>query len=262
MQLCEETQKLEDEIQAATRDFQIEENIPGAQMKFASVENSKNNSQFFSASCSFQVSSQIFYALQVLITFEEEKVVQNVIAKGIHYVKREAVNLEVTVQAQQVSLNIGVRFQVHIDVSKMKISVTEIPDALPEDQMDKLELSFCKSGLGGGEVECMHYDKESHSAVISFVEEIADRILKKKDYPLMNKCHRVTVALFIEKHLKKYSFSGVSQRMVLLTGLEAIQMDEEMVEDLVSIHFQWEKNGGEGNVKYSLAQPYIAYFKE
>lgn len=47
-----------------------------------------------------------------------------------------------------------------------------------------------------------------------------------------------------------------------MEGLD--MMDEETVEDLVSIHFQREKNGG-GEVdvvKCSLGQPYIAYFEE
>lgn len=61
--------------------------------------------------------------------------------------------------------------QVHIEVSKIKVNVTEIPDELPESQMrDKLELSFCKSRNGGGEVECVEYDKQTRSAVITFVE--------------------------------------------------------------------------------------------
>lgn len=60
--------------------------------------------------------------------------------------------------------------QVHIEVSKIKVNVTEIPDELPESQMrDKLELSFCKSRNGGGEVECVEYDKQTRSAVITFV---------------------------------------------------------------------------------------------
>lgn len=61
--------------------------------------------------------------------------------------------------------------QVCVEVSKVKINVTEIPDELPDNQMrDKLELSFCKSRHGGGEVECVAYDKRSGSAVITFVE--------------------------------------------------------------------------------------------
>lgn len=61
--------------------------------------------------------------------------------------------------------------QVHVDVSKMKINVTGIPDELPEEQTrDKLELSFYKSANGGGEVEGVDYDKKSGSAVITFLE--------------------------------------------------------------------------------------------
>ena len=61
--------------------------------------------------------------------------------------------------------------QVHVEVSKVKINVAEIPDELPENQMrDKLELSFCKSRNGGGEVECVEYDKQARSAVVTFVE--------------------------------------------------------------------------------------------
>lgn len=61
--------------------------------------------------------------------------------------------------------------QVHVEVSKMKINVTEIPDELPESQMrDKLELSFSKSRYGGGEVESVEYDRQVRSAVVTFVE--------------------------------------------------------------------------------------------
>lgn len=60
-------------------------------------------------------------------------------------------------------------------------------------------------------------------------------------------------------------FSGISERTVLLTGLEELQMtDIELLEDLVNIHFQREINGG-GEVevvKCSLGQPCIAYFEE
>lgn len=60
--------------------------------------------------------------------------------------------------------------QVHVDISKMKINVTGIPDELSEEQTrDKLELSFYKSKNGGGEVESVDYDRKSRSAVITFV---------------------------------------------------------------------------------------------
>ncbi|XP_021567686.1 N-myc-interactor isoform X1 [Carlito syrichta] len=299
IQLKEEIQKLEAELQEATTGFQIKEDIPETKMKFISVETPENDSQLSNISCSFQVSSKVPYELQkgqALITFEKEEVAQNVIRVGKHRVQIEDVNVELL--AKPVPLNSGVRFQVqwrlkfcgvllimgsfairiseyetifqvHVEVSKVKINVTEIPDELPEDQMrDKLELSFCKSRNGGGEVEHVAYNKQSRSAVITFVEPgVADKILKKKEYPLYidQSCHRVTVSPYTEMHLKKYQvFSGISNRTVLLTGMEDIQEDEEMVEDLISIHFQRAKNGG-GEVdvvKCSLGQPHTAYFEE
>ncbi|XP_072875780.1 N-myc-interactor [Chlorocebus sabaeus] len=270
IQLKKEIQKLETELQEATREFQIKEDIPETKMKFLAVETPENDSQLSNISCSFQVSSKVPYELQkgqALITFEKEEVAQNVVSMSKHQVRIKDINLEVT--AKPVPLNSGVRFQVYVEVSKMKINVTEIPDTLPEDQMrDKLELSFCKSRNGGGEVDHADYDRQSGSAVITFVETgVADKILKKKDYPLYinQTCHRVTVSPYTEIHLRKYqTFSGTSKRTVLLTGMEGIQMDEEIVEDLINIHFQRAKNGG-GEVdvvKCSLDQPHIAYFEE
>ncbi|XP_045415147.1 N-myc-interactor [Lemur catta] len=269
-QLKEEIQKLEAEIQEATREFQVKEDIPETKIKFVSVETPEDDSQFSNVSCSFQVSTKVPYELQngqALITFEKEEVAQNVIRMRKHHVQIDDINVEVI--AKPVPLNSGVRFQVHVEVSKMKVNVTGIPDELPEDQMrDKLELNFCKSRNGGGEVEGVDYDKRSGSAVITFVDiGVADRILQKREFPLYinDSCHKVTVSPYVEKHLKKYQvFSGLSKKTVLLTGMEDIQLDEEVVEDLVGIHFQREKNGG-GEVdlvKCSLGWSHIVYFEE
>ncbi|XP_007933147.1 N-myc-interactor [Orycteropus afer afer] len=262
--------KLEAELKVTTRDLQIKDDIPGTKMKFTPMENPENDSQFLNISYSFQVNLQIPYELQkgqALITFEKEEVAQNVIRMGEHHVQIE--DRDVKIMAQPVALDSGIRFQVHVQVSKVKIQVTGIPDGLPEDQMrDKLELSFSKSRNGGGEVECVEYDSTSRSAIITFVElGVADKILKKKDYPLYinQNCHTVTVSPYIKTNLEKFQvFSGISTRTVLLTGIEDIQVDEETVEDLVNIHFQRGKNGG-GEVdvvKCSVSQPQIAYFEE
>ncbi|XP_052038428.1 N-myc-interactor [Apodemus sylvaticus] len=269
-ELEEEIKKLESELQSDARKFQIKENVPERKLKFTSVESPEDGGHFSNSSCSFQMSSQILYELQkgqALITFEREEVAQNVIAIGEHVVQMEGTSVKVS--AHPVPLNIGIRFQVHVDISKMKINVMGIPDELSEEQTrDKLELSFCKSRNGGGEVESVDYDRKSGSAVITFVEAgVADKILKKKTYPLyMNqKCYNVAVSPFIEQHLEKYQvFSAVSKKTVLLTGLEGIAIDEETGEDLLSIHFQRKNNGG-GEVevvKCSLDQPFTAYFEE
>lgn len=270
-QLTEEIRKLELELQESTRSFQIKEDIPETKVKFTSVETPESDSQFSNISCSFQVSSQVPYELQkgqALITFEKEEVAENVIRMGRHWIKIGDQELEVT--TNPVPLSSGVIFQLHVDISKMKVDVTEIPDEWPESLMrDKLELSFCKSRNGGGEVESVEYNKRSRSAVVTFVEiGVVDRILKKKDFPLYinEKCYRVMVSPHVETYLKKFqAFSGVSRRTVLLMGLDRAQIqDEELVEDLVSVHFQRKKNGG-GEVdvvKCSLCQPYVAYFEE
>ncbi|XP_011357742.1 N-myc-interactor [Pteropus vampyrus] len=269
IRLSQEIENLEAELQE-TISSQIKEDIPETKMKFTSLESPENDSQFLNVSCSFQVMSPVPYELQkgeALITFEKEEVAQNVIRIQNHHVQINDVDLEVV--AKPVPLKSGVSFQFHAEVSKIKINVTEIPDELPESQMrDKLELSFCKSRNGGGEVECVEYDKQARSAVITFVETgVVDNILKMKDYPLYinQNCHRVVVSPYIETHVKKFQiFSGISKRTVLLTGMEGLQMmDEEFIEDLVNIHFQREKNGG-GEVdvvKCSLGQPHIAYFQ-
>ncbi|XP_004674938.1 PREDICTED: N-myc-interactor [Condylura cristata] len=270
IQLREQVRKLEAELQDTTRNSKIKEDIPKMKLKFITTEDPENDSQFFNVSSSFKVDSKIPYELQkgqVLITFEKEEVAQNVIRLGEHHIRID--DVDVKVMANPVPLNTGVRFQVNVEVSKMKINVAEIPDVLPENQMrDKLELSFSKSQHGGGEVACVKYDKQSRSAVITFVEiGVADKILEKKDYPLYinQNCHRVTVSSYTETHVKKFQvFSGISKRTVLLTGMEKLPCtDEEHIEDLVTIHFQREKNGG-GEidvVKCSLGQPCIAYFE-
>nr|XP_060482522.1 N-myc-interactor isoform X5 [Panthera onca] len=152
-QLKEEIQRLEAELQESTINSQIKEDIPETEMKFTSLENPENDSQFLNVSCSFQVSSQVLYELQkgqALITFEKE--------------------------------------------------------------------------------------------------EVADKILKKKEYPLCinQNYYRVIVSPYIETDLKNFqAFSGISRRTVLLTGMEDLQMmDEEILEDLVNIYFQRETNGG------------------
>lgn len=269
-ELDQEIKKLEAELQSNAREFQIKENVPERKLKFTSVERPEDGGHFSNSSCSFQVSSEILYELQkgqALITFEKEEVAQNVISMGTHIVQMEGTSVKVC--AHPVPLGTGVRFQVHVDISKVKINVMGIPDELSEEQTrDKLELSFYKSRNGGGEVESIDYDRKSRSAVITFVETgVADKILKKKTYPLYlnQKCYNVTVSPFIERRLEKYQvFSGVSKKTVLLTGLEGIRVDKETAEDLLNIHFQRRNNGG-GEVEVvgcSLDQPFIACFEE
>ncbi|NXK75708.1 NMI protein, partial [Amazona guildingii] len=69
------------------------------------------------------------------------------------------------------TLEMGIKFKLHVTISGKKISVSEVPELLiPGDWMrDKLELNFYKSERGGGEVENVNYDKQSRTAVITFL---------------------------------------------------------------------------------------------
>ncbi|XP_068936725.1 N-myc-interactor [Petaurus breviceps papuanus] len=265
-----EIKKLETELQQPSSSYLIKRNIPKKKMKFRSVESPQDVSQYSNISCSFQVTTQLEYELpqgQALITFEDEQVAQNVIKKGKHVVKLE--NGKVKLTARAVPLKTGVSLQVHTKISKKKINVAEIPDVLSEEQMrDKLALTFSKSHYGGGEVEHVEYDKNSRTAVITFLENgVADNILKHKEYPLFmstNDYQVVHVSPHMEKHIEKLQvFSGISKRTVLLMGLKNIQGDEESIEDEIHIHFQKQSNGG-GDVTIvtcALKQPQIAYFE-
>ncbi|NXX47973.1 NMI protein, partial [Tricholaema leucomelas] len=82
-------------------------------------------------------------------------------------------NKTTNVKAIPFKLEMGIRFELHVTISGKKINVSEIPDlSIPEDWMrDKLELNFYKPGQGGGgEVEAVKYDRQSRSAVITFLK--------------------------------------------------------------------------------------------
>ncbi|GAB1286329.1 RNA-binding protein 43 [Apodemus speciosus] len=208
-ELVEEIKKLEAELQSDAREFLIKENVPERKLKFTSVERPEDGGHFSNSSCSFQMSSQILYELQkgqALITFEKEEVAQNVIDMGEHVVQMEGTSVKIS--AHPVPLNTGVRFQVHVDISKMKINVMGIPDELSEEQTrDKLELSFCKSRNGGGEVESVDYDRKSRSAVITFVEAGVASALKVKDPTVSERTVVVSglpVGLLKDQLVKRY----------------------------------------------------------
>uniref|UniRef100_F7F9A4 NID domain-containing protein n=1 Tax=Ornithorhynchus anatinus TaxID=9258 RepID=F7F9A4_ORNAN len=222
----------------------------GNGMKFTSFEVSEDDKRVLDISCLFQEG-------QAFITFEVEEVAQNVIKKGKHLVNLEDGKVEL--EAKPMPLKTGVTFQFHVTVSQKKINVSNIPEELPREQMsDKLELSFCKSHEGGGEVESVDYDPRAQTAIIMFLEAgVAENILRNKVYPLKTNenCYDVTVSPYTETHLEK---------TILLTGLKDIQEEEEDLEDLVHIHFQKDRNGG-GEVevvKCALKQPLTVYFEE
>ncbi|NWV62041.1 NMI protein, partial [Malurus elegans] len=88
---------------------------------------------------------------------------------------KHSVNLDnrtANVTVRPFELEVGFQFELHVTVSGKKINVSDIPELpIPEDWMrDKLELHFYKTVQGGGgEIEAVNYDKESGTAVITFL---------------------------------------------------------------------------------------------
>ncbi|NXK23118.1 NMI protein, partial [Arenaria interpres] len=88
---------------------------------------------------------------------------------------KHTVNLDskiADVSVKPFTLEMGIKFELHVTISGTKINVLEVPElSIPEDWVrDKLELNFYKSEQGGGgEVEDVSYDKQSRTAIITFL---------------------------------------------------------------------------------------------
>lgn len=204
---------------------------------------------------------------QALITFEEEQVAERILKLARCPVTIDKTKMDV--KPSRVALDTAVKFEVQLNVSLKKIEVSNIPPILPEERIrDKLELNFSKPSLGGGEVENVEYNKDSGTAVITFLHTgVAERVAMKKTYPLDMglKVSQVFVSLCTEHQIKKFqTFCGTSRRTVLLSGISDV-LDEEDLQDNLEIHFQKPNNyGGEvENIKYNAqGQTTVAYFNE
>ncbi|XP_029461318.1 N-myc-interactor isoform X2 [Rhinatrema bivittatum] len=259
-ELKREIQKLGDKLEKEYSDYaeisqelKFEKELPEKRVKFTKLENVEEedieSDMFSKMDCQFLVAAKIPFRLQggeALLTFEEEEVAQNILKQ------RHLLNMDhnrVEVKADPVALNAGLKFEVNVKISKKKIIVSHLPDDIPEESMrDKLELNFYKSRLGGGEVEDVKYDKQSRTAVITFLEAgAADRVAKRKVYPFVpnTSCSEVFVTPYIERSLHKLqTYSGISRRTILLREIPAAKEDEENIQDMIEIHFQKPSNGG------------------
>ncbi|RXM33966.1 N-myc-interactor [Acipenser ruthenus] len=204
---------------------------------------------------------------QALITFEEEQVAERILKLARCPVTVDSAKMDV--KPSRVALDTAVKFEVQLNVSLKKIEVSNIPPILPEERIrDKLELNFSKPSLGGGEVDNVEYNKDSGTAVITFLHTgVAERLAMKKIYPfdMGHKVSEVFVSLCTEDRLRKFqTFCGTSRRTVLLSGISDV-LDEEDLQDNLEIHFQKPNNyGGEvENIKYNAqGQTTVAYFNE
>ncbi|XP_007575328.1 N-myc-interactor [Poecilia formosa] len=252
--------------------FKIYAQIPETEVKFLSLireENEEGEDVSDSVRGVFTISQRAAVLLlggQALITFEEEKVAQKVLKLPGCRVSCEDITLNV--KPKGLALETSVKFEVHMDVSRKELKVSNIPPAMPQDRTeDRLEISFSRPTRGGGEVESVDYDVKTGTGSIKFLKPgVAWRLARKGVYKVNLESEvNVKVGPAYEYQLEKFQTScGSSRRTILLEGIDDVE-DEEDLQDHLEIHFQKPNNsGGEiENIKYiAKGKSLQAFFSE
>ncbi|NXF07508.1 NMI protein, partial [Smithornis capensis] len=205
---------------------------------------------------------------QALLTFEDEEVAQRLTKMQKHTLKLDQT---VDVKVKPFTLEMGFTLELNVTISGRRIHVSEIPELpISEDWMrDKLELNFYKTEQGGGgEIENVTYDKQSRTAVITFLRPGASRnFVGWTEYPFFvnGRCYRLSVSPDIDAHVKNFQpYRGVSKKSILLTGIQEMEEGEENIQDMIEIHFQKPSNGGGEieNIKYISKGAICVCFEE
>lgn len=271
--LQEERKDKKAEADALQRRFKIRAEIPEKRMRFSDTvaEKAELGETSMGTQGVFTI-TQIPYVLLVggeaLITFEEEKV-----ARQILRLQRCSLTIDkakMDIKPFNLSLEPSVKFEVHLNVSKKTVNVSQIPPVVPEEHLkDKLEISFSRPSRGGGEVERISYDQNSGSAQISFLNTgVAERLGSQGRFAvdMGSRAVVVDVAPHYSYDLKKFqTYCGNPVRTVLLRGIQNGDLEEEDLQDHLEIHFQKPSNsGGEvESIRYvSTGKDIRAYFSE
>ncbi|KAL1267281.1 hypothetical protein QQF64_032644 [Cirrhinus molitorella] len=267
--LQKKLQAKRDESDSLQRKFKIEANIPEKAVKFARVlekEEEEADDQVESVFTITQRPSFVLKGGQALITFEEEKVAEQILRLAKCSVACDKAKMDVKPYA--LTLDPSVKFEVHIQVSKKSIRFRNAPPTLPEERMrDRLELSFSRASRGGGEVEQLEYDARTGMGRVTFLNTgVAENLVQRQSFCVDTGSDMVVDVLpLYEYQLRKFqTYSGVPNRTVLLGGVQAL-MDEEDLQDHLEIHFQKPSNyGGEvENIKYVPDKTQLtAFFSE
>ncbi|XP_078084097.1 N-myc-interactor [Mustelus asterias] len=259
--LKEQLLQLEDKLQSIRNNcvllqskFKVKAVMPEKNIKFIKLEElvptDQEDEEFLKIKCCYQILPKVPLVLQngqALITFEDEQVANTILKVPKHHVNLDSGKIDVKVQP--VKLDSARKFEVGVDISRKTVKVCQISDSLPEEQMrDKLEISFSKPSLGGGEVENIDYDSSSGTALVTFVEKgVAQRVAEQKKYKIIlteATCCLVTVESMKDYFLQKFqTFNGICKRTVLLTDIKDV-LEEEELQDKLEIHFQKPSNHG------------------
>ncbi|XP_018409098.1 PREDICTED: N-myc-interactor [Nanorana parkeri] len=259
--LLKKKKNVQDYLKEQETHFKVNSPLPQKNLNFKSNPASEENQidvEPMDITYTCQIVSGHPYILgdgQALVTFEEERVARSIIAKKRHKLDND--NTKVPVEAAEPQLGKSVKFEVNMNISRKKLKISNLPKDMPEEVLkDKLELYFYKSGVGGGEIEKVDYDRNNNTACVTYLQNgVAQRVLKEEFHPFRagGATCEVEVMPCVDIELNKLQmFSAVSSRSVLLTGIKNLDdEDEDDVQDVIQIHFQKESNGG-GEVEKTL----------
>ncbi|XP_074551215.1 N-myc-interactor [Halichoeres trimaculatus] len=244
----EKLQRKRNECTKLQQKFKIYAQIPDSKVEFSDKNVKQVDEDDEQIRAEFVISQRVSAPLeggQALITFEEERVAAQILKVGKFSVSCESEILDV--KAKKINLDPTVKFEVHLQVSRKQLGVSEVPPSLPEESMkDRLMISFCRPSRGGGEVKEVKYDKKTGKASITFLEPgVADSLVLKGDYLVdLDSEVKVQVEPVYKYELQKFqTFCGSSRRTVLLEGISDV-VDQEDLQDSLEIHFQKPRNHG------------------
>ncbi|KAK9968962.1 hypothetical protein ABG768_027179 [Culter alburnus] len=245
------------ESDSLQRKFKIKAKIPVKPVKFTrGLETDEGEERDDLVTSVFTVTQRPSFLLkggQALITFEEEKVAEQILRLAKCSVTCDKAKMDI--KPYSLTLDPSVKFEIHVKVSKKTIKFCNAPPTLPEERMrDRLELSFSRASRGGGEVEKLEYDKNNGTGRVTFVNTgVAENLVLRGKFCVDTGSDMVVdVFPLYDYQLKKFqTYSGAPNRTVLLGGIQGL-MDEEDLQDHLEIHFQKPSNyGGEvENIQY------------
>ncbi|XP_053707064.1 interferon-induced protein 35 [Synchiropus splendidus] len=208
----------------------------------------------------FSMKAKILYPMEggtALVTFEEAAAASKVVEMRRHTVSLGE-DCRMTVEAGPLHLLLPRRVQIHTEVSRKKILISDLPDMDPEILLDKLQIHFAKKRHGGGEVEECELLGDSGTVVVTFVDDNVSAGLTETEFHdiqlQQKRTHRVRVTPFLHGRPSDLQNKLMPcPRTVLLTGIPDV-MDQETLQDLLEIHFQKSGNGG-GEIEAILYNP-------
>ncbi|TRZ02358.1 hypothetical protein DNTS_019008 [Danionella cerebrum] len=244
--------------------FKIQVKLPPQTLKFtSSLSSSEKDEAADEVSSVFTVTqtpSVRLYGGQAIITFEEEKVAQQILSLAKCSVTCDAAKIEV--KPQHLSLEPSVQFQIHLGVSRRTVNFLRVPVnvCVPDECVkDRLELSFSKPSLGGGEVESMEMrvdnkstkmEDRSVSGRVTFLSSaVAENLIGQGMFSVSldkERAREIEIQPEYKFSLRKFqSFCGRPKRSLLLSNIPPL-MDPEDLQDHLEIYFQKPSNyGGE-----------------